>query len=155
MPTEDANPVTLREVTAENVRSVCELKLADGQERYVAPSSYTVAEAAYDPGSWLRAIYHGDSIVGVLDLTTAERERSRPFLVRLLVDREHQRRGVGRAAIERLVDHLRSVAGTTALETSCVPGPGSPRDFYLQLGFEDTGRVEHGEQVLSYPLRRR
>ena len=147
------NPVTLREVTAENVRSVCELKLADGQERYVAPSSYTVAEAAYDPGSWLRAIYCGDSIVGVLDLTTTELgDGSRPFLVRLLVDRDHQRRGLGRAAIERLVDHLRSVAGTTALETSCVPGPGSPRDFYLRLGFGDTGRVEHGEQVLSYSL---
>jgi diamine N-acetyltransferase len=149
----DTNPVTLREVTAENVRSVCELKLADGQERYVAPSSYTVAEAAYDPGSWLRAIYCGDSIVGVLDLTTTELgDGSRPFLVRLLVDRDHQRRGLGRAAIERLVDHLRSVAGTTALETSCVPGPGSPRDFYLRLGFGDTGRVEHGEQVLSYSL---
>jgi hypothetical protein len=40
--------VILREVTAENVRSLCELKLADGQERYVAPARYTVAEAAYD-----------------------------------------------------------------------------------------------------------
>jgi diamine N-acetyltransferase len=151
-PEADANPVTLHEVTAENVRSVCELKLADGQERYVAPSSYTVAEAAYDPSSWLRAIYRGDALVGVLDLTTTDGDRSRPFLVRLLVDRDHQRRGVGRASIERLVDHLRSVPGTSALETSCVPGPGSPRDFYLRVGFQDTGRIEHGEQVLSYSL---
>ena len=144
--------VILREVTAENVRSVCELKLADGQERYVAPSSYTVAEAAYDPESWLRAIYHGDSVVGVLDLTTADGGRSRPRLVRLLVDSDHQRQGVGRAAVELLVDLLRSVADATALETSCVPGPDSPRGFYQKLGFEDTGRVEHGEQVLSYSL---
>ncbi|MGZ6670249.1 MAG: GNAT family N-acetyltransferase [Solirubrobacteraceae bacterium] len=144
--------VILREITAENVRSVCELKLADGQERYVAPSSYTVAEAAYDPDSWLRAIYHGDSVVGVLDLATTDGDRSRPRLVRLLVDRDHQRQGVGRAALEQLVDHLRSVAGAAALETSYVPGPDSPRGFYLKLGFEDVGRVEHGEQVLSYPL---
>src|SRR5436305_9106706 len=95
-------PVTLREVTAENVRSVCELSLADGQERYVAPSSYTVAEAAYDPDSWLRAIYHGESVVGVLDLTTADGDRSRPRLVRLLVDSDHQHKGVGRAAVEQL-----------------------------------------------------
>ena len=107
-------PVTLREVTAENVRSVCELNLADGQERYVAPSSYTVAEAAYDPDSWLRAIYHGDSVVGVLDLTTVDGDRSRPRLVRLLVDRDHQRQGLGRSAVEKLVDHLRSVADATS-----------------------------------------
>jgi diamine N-acetyltransferase len=144
--------VVLREVTAENVRSLCELKLAEGQERYVAPSSYTVAEAAYDADSWLRAIYHGDSVVGVLDLTSSDGDRSRPRLVRLLVDRDHQRQGVGRAAIEQLVDHVRSVAGATVLETSCVPGPASPRDFYLKLGFVETGRVEQGEQVLSYPL---
>jgi diamine N-acetyltransferase len=144
--------VSLREVTAENVRSVCDLKLAAGQERYVAPSSYTVAEAAHDPDSWLRAIYHGDSVVGVLDLTSSEGDRSRPRLVRLLVDRDHQRRGVGRAAVEQLVDHVRSVAGATVLETSCVPGPDGPRDFYLKVGFVDTGRVEEGEQVLSYSL---
>jgi diamine N-acetyltransferase len=144
--------VILREVTAENVRSVCDLKLAEGQDRYVAPSGYTVAEAAYDPDSWLRAIYDGDSVVGVLDLTTTDGDRSRPRLVRLLVDRDHQRRGVGRAAVEQLVDHVRSVVDATALETSCVPGPDSPQAFYLKLGFEDTGRVEHGEQVLSYSL---
>jgi hypothetical protein len=38
------------------------------------------------------------------------------------------------------------------LETSCVPGPDGPRDFYLKVGFVDTGRVEEGEQVLSYSL---
>ncbi len=144
----------LREVTAENVRAVCDLKLAVGQERYVAPSSYTVAEAAYDPDSWLRAIYRGDSVVGVLDLTSSDGNRSRPRLVRLLVDRDHQRQGVGRAAVERVVDRVRSIAGATALETSCVPGPDSPRDFYLKVGFVDTGRVALDEQVLSYPLFR-
>jgi diamine N-acetyltransferase len=144
--------VILREVTAENVRSVCELELADGQERYVAPSSYTVAEAAYDPDSWLRAIYHGDSVVGLLDLTSTDGDRSRPRLVRLLIDRDHQRQGVGRAAVEQLIDHVRSIAGATTLETSCVPGSDSPRAFYLELGFVDTGRVELGEQVLSYAL---
>lgn len=41
----------------------------------------------------------------------------------------------------------------TALELSCVPGPGCPEAFYLSLGFRHTGRVDENEIVLSLPLR--
>jgi diamine N-acetyltransferase len=47
--------VSLRPVTRENVRALCELRLADEQERLVAPAAFTVAEGHYEPGATLRA----------------------------------------------------------------------------------------------------
>ena len=53
----DGGGVELREVDAENVRAVCELTMGAGQEVYVSPAAFTVAEAAFEPDGMLRAIY--------------------------------------------------------------------------------------------------
>ncbi len=146
--------VSLREVDADNVRTVCRLELAPGQTTYVAPAAHTVAEAHYEPpGVILRAIYSGDEVVGVLLVEPAE-SRSSFHLGRLMVAAPHQRRGIGRRALALLSEELRVKAGATELLTSCVPGSEGPRDFYLRLGFEDTGRVDHGEVVLRMALDR-
>jgi SAM-dependent methyltransferase len=143
--------VSLREVTRENVQAVYELELAPGQERYVAPSAHTLAHGQLEPNAWVRAIYADETTVGLLALI-AERDPPVYHLARLMIDARHQGRGFGRAALALLVDHVRELPGAAALETSCVPGPDGPHGFYRSFGFEDTGRVEHGEDVLVLRL---
>jgi SAM-dependent methyltransferase len=143
--------VSLREVTAANVRAVCALKLAPGQERYVAPSAYTLAEAQFYAQAWVRAIYREDAPVGLLALL-ADTEAGRYQLVRLLISAGEQGHGLGRAAVGLLIDHVRTLPGACALETSCIPGPGGPTAFYRRLGFEPTGQMENGEEVLRLAL---
>ena len=140
--------MSLREVTQENVRAVCELRVAESQRRLVAPAAYTVAEAAYEPDGWLRAIYLGEEPVGVLFVGLDE---TPPYLVRFMVDAAHQRRGVGRRAMDMLTGDLRA-AGHTALEVSYVPADGSAEGFWLHCGFEHTGRTHEGEPVLILDL---
>jgi len=140
--------VSLRPVTRANVRAICDLELADSQRRLVAPAAYTVAEGNYEPGAILRAIYRGERLVGVL---LVEIETGTPYLVRFMVGAEHQRAGVGRRAVELLVDELRA-AGWSALETSHVPGADGPGGFWRRCGFEPTGRERHGEPVLVRAL---
>ena len=145
--------VSLREVDASNVRAVCDLELADGQRAFVAPAAWTVAEAHYEPDATLRAIYAADEVVGLLLFEPGEADRSF-HLGRMMIAAPHQGRGIGRRALAMLSDELRVEAGAGELRTSCVPGPDGPTDFYLRLGFEDTGRVDHGEIVLRMPLDR-
>jgi hypothetical protein len=38
------------------------------------------------------------------------------------------------------------------LLASYVSCRGDPRDFYLELGFEETDRMEEGEHVLRIPV---
>ena len=140
--------VSLRSVTRDNVRAICDLELADDQRHLVAPAAYTVAEGNYEPGALLRAIYRGDRPVGVL---LVEMEACTPHLVRFMVGEKHQRSGVGRRAIELLLGELRA-AGWSRLQTSHVPGAEGPARFWRSCGFQPTGRDLHGEPVLELEL---
>jgi|1186.fasta_scaffold42888_2 diamine N-acetyltransferase len=142
-------PVTLRPVTRVNVRAVCDLRLADHQQRLVAPAAFTVAEGHYEPGALLRAIYAGEQPVGVL---LVEVETGTPYLVRFMIDAAHQGGGNGRQAVALLEDELRA-AGWDALETSFVPVDGGAEGFWRRCGFVDTGRRLHGEPVFRRELR--
>ena len=148
MPTVELVPVD-----RENVRTVCDLELAPGQEPYVAPSATTVAEAAYERDAWLRAITRDGVPVGVV-LLVRDTPDEPYFLVRLMVAAGHQRAGIGTRAVALILEHLRSLPGEDRIRTSCVPGPLSPLPFYRGLGFVETGeRDEDGEVVLERPLR--
>ena len=143
--------VTLREVTAANVRAVCELELASGQERYVAPAAYSIAESHYEPTSWLRAIYAGEEIVGLV-LLSLDVDKPEYAIWRFMVAAPHQRKGYGSKALELVVGHVRTLPGATELFTSYVPGQSDPSGFYLRSGFEETDVVEEGERVLRLRL---
>jgi diamine N-acetyltransferase len=127
---------------------VCDLKVAGDQDRLVAPAAYTVAEAHYEPGAILRAIYCDDRPVGVL---LVEVESGTPHLVRFMVDTAHQAEGVGRRAVALLAEDLR-LAGWESLETSFVPGGNGAGEFWRRCGFQDTGRRLHDEPVFVLEL---
>lgn len=143
--------ITLREVDQQNVRDVCDLKVAPSQETHVAPNGVTIAESAYEPNAWLRAIYADDQPVGLLGLV-ADAETPEYWLARLMIAGAHQGRGYGRDAMGLLVEHVRSLPGARELQTSCVPDEDGPLDFYRAQGFEQTGDVHAGELVLRLSL---
>jgi diamine N-acetyltransferase len=140
--------VSLRAVSRENVRAVCELRLAEGQDHLVAPAAFTIAEGHYEPGAVLRAIYAGDEPAGVL---LVEVETGSPYLVRFMVDAAHQGHGVGRRAVELLAEELRA-DGWAELETSFVAVDDGAEGFWRRCGFADTGRRRHGEPVFVRAL---
>jgi diamine N-acetyltransferase len=144
--------VTLREVTKETLREVLKLGVAPEQERLVAPNAISIAEAHFSPDvAWFRAIYAGETPVGFVML---EDDASKPryYLWRFMIDRRYQGRGIGRRAIELLIEHVRTRPGAKELLTSCVPGEGSPGPFYEKLGFVYTGEDDEGELVMRREL---
>jgi SAM-dependent methyltransferase/RimJ/RimL family protein N-acetyltransferase len=143
--------VSLREIDADNVLAVCELDVAPAQQTHVARNALTLAEAAYEPNAWVRAIYAGDEPAGLLALV-ADTDAHDYWLARLMIAGQHQGRGIGTAAMALLIEHVRALPGARKLETSCVPDPDGPLDFYRRLGFEQTGEVREGELVLMLSL---
>jgi len=83
-------------------------------------------------------------LVGFVMLAERTARHPEPYLWRLLVDRRHQRRGIGDRVLDLLVDRLRR-AGAPSLLVSWVPGRGSPAPFYLRRGVRPTGVVDDGE----------
>jgi RimJ/RimL family protein N-acetyltransferase len=148
-----AHEVELREITPENERSIYRLRTFKFQEQMVAPMAASFADALipelYDDVPvvpWLRAIYADGEPVGFMMTTEVTDAHPLPYLWRLLIDRRHQGRGIGRRALQILVDRLRA-EGRTALTTSWADVPGGPAPFYCSLGFVPTGEIEDGEIV--------
>lgn len=152
-------PVSLREITDANRAAVIALRVAPGQEVFVASIAESLAEAVSTPqgNPWYRAIYAGDEPVGFVMLSWAVTPSPGIigpwFLWRLLVDQDRQGRGIGRAALAQVVDLIRA-NGATELLTSYHPGAGEPWPFYERFGFRPTGALEGGEIVLSLDLAR-
>jgi len=143
--------ITLREITRDTVRDLCKLEVAAEQRSYVAPVAVSIAEAHFSPEAWFRAIYAGEEPVGFVMLSLKP-EVPDYFLWRLLIDTRHQGRGYGRATLDLIAEHVRSL-GASELQTTAVPGEHSPQPFYERYGFVPTGVIEEGEVQLRLALR--
>ena len=151
--------VSLVELGPTTVGPFSRLAVHRSQETFVAPMWASFRDALFPEeidGSpvvpWMRGIVADGEPVGFMMLAAVTPAHHDPYLWRLLVDRRHQRRGIGDAAVRQLILHLRS-EGSTRLLTSWVEGPGGPAPFYARLGFRPTGRMIDGEveAVMEFP----
>jgi diamine N-acetyltransferase len=149
--------VHLREITDDNRDAVCRLRVRRRQRRFVESVAGSLEDAAEAPedNPWYRAVYLGVEPVGFVMLawnTPTDRPGAgRYFLWRLLIDKHHQRRGVGREVLTQITDLVRA-DGATELITSYEPGDGDPGPFYRGFGFQPTGEIDDGEIVLRLIL---
>jgi diamine N-acetyltransferase len=147
--------VSLKEVTRESVRAVCKLDAGDGATQ-VAPNAVSIAEASFCDEAWFRAIYDDDALVGFVmlyDPTLAEKpEEPDFFLWRLMIDKAHQRKGLGHAAVELLIGHVRTRPGATKILVSHMSKADALARFYGSFGFVHNGQEEDGEKVMALEL---
>ncbi len=149
--------VSLREITADTVRTICALRVAPAQERLVAPNAISIAQAHFEPAAWFRAIYADESAVGfamLFDSTQAvsPEHPDTCHLWRFMIAEQYQRHGYGGAALAQLIDHARGLPGTKKFSLSFVPDGAGPRDFYARFGFRETGEIDEGEVVMELAL---
>jgi diamine N-acetyltransferase len=139
--------VELREITGETVRAICKLEVSENQRGFVATNAESIAEAHFQPKSWFRAIYADDEPAGFV-LTYEDPEGEGYHLWRFMVDGRHQRLGVGRRAMELLLERWRGL-GAPAGSLSVVEGNDGAIAFYESLGFQLTGEREGAELVMK------
>jgi diamine N-acetyltransferase len=158
--------VELRDIVSEDdVEAVMGLRRGPGQDRYLGSMISHFEDAIEDaiarPRKWSVHDRETGELVGfvmISDGIPAETLAANDdivgpyFLWRLLIDERFQGRGYGRAAIDAVVDYLRTRPDAEVLLTSCRAGEGSPQPFYLRYGFELTGEVKWGEDLLRLPI---
>jgi len=140
--------VCLKAITAATVRAATDLVVSPEQERYVASNAVSIAQAYFHREAWFRAVYAAGEPVGFVmlrDFSLLKRDKASAdptppiSLWRLMIDRHHQGRGLGRQALALAAAHARTRPGATALHTSYVDGPHAAGAFYLSFGFRPTG----------------
>lgn len=142
-----AHDVRLADVTVENWWKVAGLRLADDQKHLVASNLYSIAQSKFDPDARPRAIYAGDVIVGFLmyDVPDADDDPKVAAIYRFMIDKDHQGKGYGRAALTCAIDEIRQIPGIAKVAISYLPDNAVAKAFYASLGFIETGRIEYGE----------
>lgn len=146
--------VRLDPLTNDNLATVFDLRVAPGQENFVATNPWSLAQALVEYHvAWPRAIVAAEEVVGflMLEIDPEEPDGRSFYLWRLMIGADHQRRGHGRLALDLAVEEVRRRAGTD-LYTSWVPEEGGPEPFYLRYGFEPTGEIDDGEVVARLEL---
>ena len=149
--------VELREITPDTLRPILDLRVTDPQRNFIAANAYSISAAYFYREAWFRGIYAGGEPVGFLmlwdeHLGESPRRKGYYYLWRFMVDARFQGRGIGRAAMRLLVDHVRLRPYAEYLLLSHGKGPGNPGPFYRKFGFAYTGNEPDGELEMQLRL---
>lgn len=143
--------VILNELNQHNYREILKLNVRKDQKQFVATNAISLAQAHFHPEAWYRGIYADDTPVGfaMLEINTLKPEY---YLWRFMIDENHQGKGYGYAAMKLLIAHVKTLPKASEFLLSYIPAEGSPQKFYQKLGFEDTGEVHEGENIMRLSL---
>ena len=161
--------ITLQHISEDNYEDVLELKAS---EELVAPNSESLAEAYLclkdinDNKLHQKhilmpyAIVNDETVVGFLMVGFEDGEDVFSdgeiyWLARFMVDDKHQGKGYGKAALAQLIDFVKTGPNGNKAKyfyTSVVPHSPVAAKMYENAGFEKTGQLLHGEEVMKLIL---
>lgn len=140
----------LEELSARTIVAANSLTLRPGQEQFVTPVSYSIADAYINPATtWPRVVLDDDEVVGFIRGNfdpESDQEEFRSCVWRINVAADAQGRGVGRFAVQGLADEARR-RGFERLTAIWEPGEEGPERFFTNLGFEVIGETQYGEKI--------
>lgn len=126
-------------ITQENYREVLALRLPAAQRRFVASNEKSLAEAYVWPAARPRLVRQYGRAVGFIMTFPFEQDGHAALnLVRIMIDGRFQRRGLGRAVMERLLDDSRT-EGFSLMTLSVLPDNLAAVSLYEELGFRKVG----------------
>ncbi|NYE21190.1 GNAT family N-acetyltransferase [Microbacterium immunditiarum] len=145
----------LEELSASTIVAVNNMSLKPGQEEFLSPVSYGIAATVVNPQtSWQRVVLDGDDVVAFVSANfdpDFPQEHFRSVLWRINVDADDQGRGVGRYAVEALLDEARK-RGMEKVNVIYEAGEGGPEAFFKRVGFTPVGETEYGEVIAEIKL---
>ena len=157
-PQSEPEAVRIVAITEHNYQAYVGVKAHKSQERFVAPVLDSLAVAGFPQSHngrvlepWMRGIEADGRAVGFAMVALSTEAHPEPHLSRFMIDRMHQRRGIGATAISALARALAAM-GDESIRVSWLPGRGSPESFYLGMGFVPTGELLDGEVVARYEI---
>ena len=140
----------LVELSASTIVAVNNLSLKPGQEQFLAPVSYAVAGTVANPATaWQRVVLDDEEVVGFVSAnfdSDATQDHFRSVLWRINVDADDQGRGVGRFAVQKLLEEARN-RGMDHVDVIYEAGEGGPQVFFERVGFTPVGETEYGEVI--------
>lgn len=143
--------ITLRPITEDNFIDAFNLKLKDGQERFVSHPIRSLAQAyVYRDQCQPFGIYSGEMMVGYV-MVIYDRDVPEYDIWHMMIDISQQGNGFGKAALELVLNYIKGKpfgdSGRVAL--TCNKDNSAALNLYKSFGFELTGGEDDDEVELA------
>lgn len=152
--------LTLQPISEKNWRALIKLKVREDQTHFVASNLYSIAESQFgfeDEGHWdfypFGAYIENEPVGFVMYCLNFNHSRFQAFIVRLMVDEQHQGKGYGCEIMKQVLDELRSKEQIKNVGISYEPHNEGARKLYASLGFVEPGEIVEGETLAVLKLR--
>lgn len=141
--------ITLESIDQKNFKSVIALELEESQKGFVQTNEYSIAQSYVYPEFRPMAICLDGVPVGFL-LWCIDTDEDRFWIYRLMIDKAHQHKGYGTAALRQLVELLKDDPERRCVYISAFPDNVHALADYRRFGFVEDNREINGETVLRY-----
>lgn len=146
--------VTLRDLTRDNWVECIRLTVHENQLGNLASNVETIAESKFEDHHRLRTIYLRDRLVGLLAYAHEDDPLDEElfWVFRLMVDRNHQRQGIGLAAMQLAIAEIAGL-GARRIRTMHKPTNLAAASLYRKLGFTGIGNHDDGDVLLEMVIK--
>ena len=146
--------ITLQKVDESNFIACFSLKLDPRQEKFVSHPIRSLAQAyVYYKQCTPFAVFSGGEVVGYV-MVIYDYDEETYNIWHLMVDRRHQGKGFGRAALELALEYIRTkpFGSSNRVLMTVNPQNSAAYALYQALGFTETGRSDEDEVELGLTL---
>ncbi len=147
--------IRLRKITEDNFIDAFNLKLAPGQERFVSHPIRSLAQAyVYREQCQPFGICNDDVMVGYV-MVIYDYDIPEYDIWHMMIDMSQQGRGFGAAALDRVLDYIRTKPFGDSGRVTLTCNKDNPRALalYKSRGFAETGEQDEDEIELTMTLR--
>ncbi|CDZ80248.1 ribosomal-protein-alanine acetyltransferase [Candidatus Rubidus massiliensis] len=143
--------IHLRDVCEENEKKIEELSVFDDQKQFVTSNKKSIAEAKMETDqTWFKAIYANDTPVGFVMLKI-NLTKDYIFLCRFMIDKHYQNMGIGKKALELVINYLKNsnLSSSSCLIKVIVQGQKTPVVFIKNVDLKMFKPMRIGENWIK------
>ena len=146
--------ILLKQIDESNFLDAFRLELTEWQKEYVSHPVRSLAQAyVYREQCIPMGIYHREQMVGYV-MVIYDYDEETYNIWHLMIDRAHQGKGYGSAALERVLEFVKTkpFGSSGRVLLTCAPKNQIAWHLYQTFGFAETRRVDEDEVELCLTL---
>ncbi|SHH32763.1 diamine N-acetyltransferase [Clostridium collagenovorans DSM 3089] len=143
--------ILLKKVTRENWYDCSSLEVFKEQEDIVAPNWNSIISSFLWENWNTKCIYDDDKLVGFM-MYGVEEETKKLVLVRYMIDKQYQRKGLGKKALYKLFDLIKIEYGNVKFYVSVSSENIPAQKLYESVGFEKSVERMWDEDLMEIQL---
>lgn len=143
--------IELKDIDRDNWHDCVKLKTASTQRYFVFSNMYSLVESKFDPNLVPKGIIAEGRMVGFIMYGKYD---GKYWISRLMIDKNHQGKGYGKAAIKKVIEILKEFEDCREIYIDYEPKNKTAETLYEHIGFKKTGMYSKGAVIACYYINR-